>query len=138
MRQFVVAATALAAGLLLAADNPKEDAGKKLKELHKERIATLKQIADLYSAQIATGFVTHEEILQARLRVLKAELDATETDRERVSVHENIVELMKEFEEMTDKVVKHTHVDRTVFLKAKADRLKAEIDLERAIIGNPN
>ena len=136
MRTFLVAITALAAGFLLAADTPKENAEKKLKELHKERIGTLQQIADLYKAQIANGFVTREDIMQAKLLLLKAELDASNTDHERIIIQQTIVEMMTEFEEMTSQVVMHSHVDRTVYLKAKAERLKAEIDLERAKSGN--
>jgi C-terminal processing protease CtpA/Prc len=131
MRYFLVAITALAAGFLLAADAPKENAEKKLRELHKDRIATLQQITDLYKAQIANGFVTREDIMQAKLQLLKAELDAANTDEERITIQSMIVEMMIEFEEMTAQVVMHSHVDRTVYLKAKAERLKAEIELER-------
>ena len=46
------------------------------------------------------------------------------------------METMTEFEEMTAQVVMHSHVDRTVYLKAKAERLKAEIDLQRAKVVN--
>lgn len=136
MKNFFVAIAALAAGFLLAADAPQENATKKMKELHKERISTLKEITDLYKAQIANGFVTREDIMQAKLLLLKAELDASNTDHERIIIQQTIVEMMTEFEEMTSQVVMHSHVDRTVYLKAKAERLKAEIDLERAKSGN--
>jgi hypothetical protein len=132
MRYVFVAITALAAGFLLAADAPQGNAEKKLRELHKERISTLKEITDLYKAQIANGFVTREDIMQAKLLLLKAELDAANTDHERSIVLETIVETMKDFEDMTAQVVMHSHVDRTVYLKAKAERLRAEIDFERA------
>ena len=126
--------TVLAAGLLLAAGNSQVDASKKIRELHKERIATLKQVVDAATAEyeIGASTTTSEHVSQARLLLLNAELDACETDQERVKVHTSIVELLKENETGLDASVNAGNGSTKELLKAKAERLKAEIALEEA------
>ena len=126
--------TILAAGLLLAAGNLQVDASKKIRELHKERIATLKQLFEAATAEYETGAstTTSEHVSQARLALLNAELDACESDQGRVNIHTSIVELLKENETRLDASVNTGNGSKKELLKSKAERLKAEIALEEA------
>jgi hypothetical protein len=124
--------TLLSAGLLLAADDSQGDARRKIRELHKEYIATLQQAADLLTAEYKNDRRSYEELFQGRLLVLKAKLDAAETGAERVKFREGIVEMMKEKEARLVEALKFEKVDALKVLNAKADRIKAEIALEEA------
>jgi hypothetical protein len=132
MMKIALALTVLSAGLLLAADNPQVDASKKIRELHKEHIAALQQVADMLTAEYKNDRRSYEELFQGRLSVLKAKLDAAETGPERVKLYESIVELTKEKETFLVQALKLEKVDALKVLNAKADRIKAEIALEEA------
>ena len=130
--KIAITLTVISAGLLLAADNSQVDASKKIRELHKEHIAALQQAADLLTAEYNNDRRSYEELFQGRLLVLNAKLDASETGQERIKLHENIVEMMKEREALLVKSLKVEIVDTLKVLNAKADRIKAEIGLEEA------
>ena len=131
MRQVAFVIGVFAVGLLVSANPAHEDGGKKLRELHKQRITALKEVVDVLESQKEFRLVARDEVMQANLQLQRAQVEAAESKEERMSAHRNIVELMLEFEDMADQVVKRAHVDRTLHLKAKADRLKAEIDMEQ-------
>jgi outer membrane protein TolC len=109
-----------------------EESAKKVKELQKERIATLKQMAEIISDQFRNGNVSFEDVLEARLLVLKAELDAAEKESDRITLYKDIVDELKKFEMVADDRVKAARGAKSNFLKIKARRLEAEINLERA------
>lgn len=93
--------TILAAGLLLAAGDSR-DASKKISELHKEWIVTLKQIVDVATESHKGGSVSAEAVIESRQMLLNAQRDAAETNEERIKFQEGIVELLKEKEKLTD------------------------------------
>jgi outer membrane protein TolC len=109
-----------------------EEAAKKIKELQKERIATLKQMADVISNQFRNGHVSFDEVLEANLLLHKAELDAAEKESDRISVYKNIVDVLKQYEEFAQARFERARGTYATFLKVRARRLEAEIDLERA------
>jgi outer membrane protein TolC len=113
-------------------DPAKSLPAKTVKELQKERIATLKEavdvIAELYKIQRAPP----EEVTEARLLLLKAQLDAAEKESDRITLYKKIVDVMKEEEIVVESRFQGARVSPYSVLKAKARRLKAEIDLERA------
>jgi hypothetical protein len=110
-----------------------EEPAKTVKELQKERIATLKQMADITTQMFQRGNVrSFEEVLEARLLVLEAELDAAEKESDRITLYKNIVDVLKEYETIADKMVKIAKGTQASVLKVKARRLEAEINLERA------
>jgi hypothetical protein len=148
--------TVLAATLLMAPANPQDKVNKALeelpppeglrpvkkqieepvktvKELQKERITTLKQLADITNQMFQRGNVrSFEEVLEARLLVLEAELDAAEKESDRITLYKNIVDVLKEYETIADRMVKIAKGTQATVLKVKARRLEAEINLERA------
>ncbi len=128
--KIVLTLTVLSAGLLLAAGNSEGDTSKKIRELHRERIAALQQAVDVLTAQQQNAISSQEDVLQARLLVLNAELDASEAGPERVKLREDVVKLLKEKEAGLSR--SRGIVDPVTILNAKADRIKAEIALEEA------
>lgn len=110
----------------------KDETSKKIKALQKERIATLKEVADHVNALFKSGHASFEEAAEARLLVLNAELDDAEKQSDRIAINEKIVDVMKKYEEVADSMVKVGKEMRSSFLKTKARRLEAEIRLERA------
>jgi outer membrane protein TolC len=137
--------TIIAATMLIAPASPQdkvnpsrkeriEESAKKIKELQKERIATLKEMADAIAKLYQSGLVPEEEVLEARLLVHKAELDAAEKESDRITLYKNIVDELKQFETIADQRVKAVRGSMSTFLKVKARRLEAEINLERAKI----
>jgi outer membrane protein TolC len=143
MRMPALILTVMAAILLMAPASPQdrvkpsskeriEESAKKVKELQKERIATLMQMADVITKLYQQGTVSFEEVYEARLMVLKAELDAAEKESDRITLFKNFVDVSKKFENLAEERVKTGRGTQASVLKVKARRLEAEINLERA------
>jgi RNA polymerase sigma factor (sigma-70 family) len=103
----------------------------RLKALLQQRLALLKQIAAETEQAARQGSVPLQEVLRAKRAVLQAELDLCESDKERLVVHEKGVVLAKEFEQLVEKYFKAGTVPHADLLSAQAQRLEAEIALER-------
>jgi hypothetical protein len=142
MRMPALILTVLAAALLLAPASPqdnvnpsrkerKEESAKKVKELQKERIATLEEMKNLISVLSKVRLAPHEEVFETRLLLLKAELDAAEKESDRITLYKNTVEVLKEYEQWTADMVKQARGTAYPVLKIKTRRLEVEIDLER-------
>lgn len=131
MKQLLLLSVAFVAGTLMSAGSAHEDSARKLRELHRERVETLQQLIQDLESQKSNRQVSRDEIMQTNLQLLRAQLDAAQSNNERMTLHQNIVDLMSEWEDMAEQVVKKAHVERSLYLKAKADRLKAEIDMEQ-------
>lgn len=104
----------------------------KVRELQKERLALLRQLADQLTAANKRGETSVASVLEAQREVLAAELELCETGKERFAVLEKRVELAKEIEKATEKAVEARAVSAADLLRAKANRLQAEIELEKA------
>jgi hypothetical protein len=111
--------------------NTKEESAKKVKELQKERINTLKDMADEITTLHRSGRASHEEVYEARLLALKAELDAAEKESHRITLHKKIVDVLKGYEAVTEAKVNAGQLPHSSYLKLKAKRLEAEIHLEK-------
>ncbi len=81
-----------------ASNDSTAESVKKLKELRKERIATLEKRVD----QLATLFqhtrAQYEDVLEAQQLLIEAKLEAAETDEERVGLHDRLVAVLKALE----------------------------------------
>jgi RNA polymerase sigma factor (sigma-70 family) len=111
-----------------------EESARKIQELQKERIATLKDMADALTRLFQSGRGAFEPVLEARLLVLQAELDAAEKESERITLYKNFVDLLKQHEKWADQNVKLARGTMASVLKVRAMRLEAEIHLEQAKI----
>jgi multidrug efflux pump subunit AcrA (membrane-fusion protein) len=110
--------------------------GSRVQALLKERLAVLKEIlAETEKLHEQSGAIPVEDVLQARSAVLKAELELSEGGKDRVEIHERIVALARELENVTDLRFQAGRVPHTALLAAKANRLEAEVALEREKVG---
>jgi hypothetical protein len=109
-----------------------DEAAKKVKELQKERIATLTELADMTTKLFQSAHVKFDEACEAQLLLLQAQLDAAEKESDRVALYKNFVGMMKDYEKVAQAQVKAGQGLTTAVLKIKARRLEAEIHLEQA------
>lgn len=125
----VVAIGGLAAPSTAAADVPAASA--KLKDLLKERVAAAREVGAMVKERFKNGHATIEQMHDAARLLYDAELDACETLKDRVAVLEKLVAAAKELEEYAAQRAKTGLGTPDSALVAKAERLKAEIALER-------
>src|SRR5262249_3058086 len=104
----------------------------KLKKLLHERLAVLRDMADLARQAHAQGAASYEQVHRAERAVLDAELDVCETDKERIVVLEKIVAAARDFENHVIKASQGGTVPPSAVAKARVARLEGEIALERA------
>ncbi|MBX9626082.1 MAG: sigma-70 family RNA polymerase sigma factor [Gemmataceae bacterium] len=109
----------------------------KIRELQQERLALLQQLADWMTEAYKGGQVPLTTVLEAQREVNAAELELCETHQERLAVLERKAELAKEIEKNTEKSVQAHSVPRANLLKARANRLQAEIELEKEKAARP-
>ncbi len=137
----LVAVTALlpaspASPQAVAADPPAKDqaeaSAQKVKDLQKERIATLQELVDVLTKLAQASRVEVGEATQARVLLLRAELDAAEKGADRVALYEKAVDSLRKYEELARAQVAAGRATEAAVLKVKARRLEAEIELEQA------
>lgn len=111
-----------------------EESVKKVKELQKERTAVLQKLVDQATTQYESGRGSYEEVLEARLQLLQAELDVAEKPSDRVALYTKAVDALKAYEELAGAQVKAGRGTSAAVLKIKARRLEVEIQLEQTKI----
>lgn len=104
----------------------------RIKELLRERHATLKEVASTISSQYEAGQASSDLVYAANLAVHQAELDLCDTDKERVAVFEKMLPEAKAAEKDAGAAHQNGRENASVALKAKVNRLEIEIALERA------
>jgi hypothetical protein len=114
------------------ADAEERAKGTKQTELFKERLAVVRQIAKLSTEAYKAGDGTYDEVREAARMMLQAELDQCDSDKYRIAVIEKFVTEAKMMEEHAGQLSKAGRAPPRTALKAKADRLQAEIALEQA------
>jgi hypothetical protein len=144
MRMLALTLTVMAATLLMAPASPQdrvnpsrkdktEESAKKVKELQKERIATLEERAAIITKLFfQAGRASVEEVYEATELVFKAKLDAAEKESDRITLYKNFVNVSRQIEKFADERMKFAAGTKASVLKIKAMRLKAEIDLLKA------
>lgn len=133
-----VSALIMVATLLTAAapEAPSQEtpdsSAKKVAELRQERIAALKAALEISTHLEMRGAVPIRNIVDARMDLLEAELDAAATEADRISLDKEALAALKQFEALAKaqkEAGKGTELD---ILAIKANRLKVEIWLEQA------
>jgi predicted phage tail protein len=110
----------------------KEEAAKKVKQLQQERIATLKAMIDVGVKLAPVGHFPTRELAETRMTLLKAEVEATEKESERIALYQHAVEALKEYEGLAQaakEAARGTELDK---LAIKAWRLEVETWLAQA------
>ena len=109
-----------------------EKSTDKVKELQQERIATLKAVAEMETLLYQRSKTSLEDVHEAKVLVCEAELDAAEKESDRITVLQNLVEVLKQYEELAKVRKQNAQGTEAAVLKAKARRLQAEIRLKQA------
>jgi hypothetical protein len=134
----VIAATLLVSpirsqeGATPASKDKTDASAKKVQELRKERIAVLEKMTEQLAALFRTAKVDYVEVLEAQRLLLEAKLDAAETDKERVELYKQLVDVLKAREKSAEARRQAGREIEPNVLKARARRLEAEIHLEQA------
>jgi hypothetical protein len=116
----------------LPRDEQIEGSAMKVKELQKERIAALREVADQISVMFRNGRAEFDEVFDSQLLLLDAQLELAEKESDRITLYRNMVDVLKNYEEVADGRVKSAQGTRAAALMIKARRLEAEIHLEQA------
>jgi outer membrane protein TolC len=109
-----------------------EESTKKIKELQKERIATLKELADATMKLAQGGRAELSDALEARMTLLKAELEVAEKESDRIALLKKALESLEEYLQVAK--ARHDAGRGTVVpgLKIKAQYQEIQIQLEQA------
>jgi len=103
----------------------------KVQALLRERVATLEELAAYFEKLYKAGEVPIAVLLKAKQDVVEAELDLCETNAERIKVQEKLLALAQQTEDYFKQGTKIGAAQASDVLKARADRLKIEIALQR-------
>jgi hypothetical protein len=103
-----------------------------LKQLRVERLTVLREIVKQTTEAFKAGATDYEQVNAATQALLQAELEQCGSDKERIAVLEKILAQAKAAEQIADQRSKTGTSQPWAALKARADRLQAEIDLEMA------
>jgi outer membrane protein TolC len=105
---------------------------QKLKELQKERIATLKKLVDQVSSDWGNAKASYEKVLEAQILLLRAELDAAEKEADRIALYGKVIDVLKKHEATAKANLAAGRAPGTDVLRIRARRLDVEILLEQA------
>ena len=97
-----------------------------------ERRDALKELVQIQTQRVHVGQVSISMLNQAYIDLLEAELPLTKTHAERIVLYEKSLEARTEIEKVTQVRLEVATGSRDDHLRAKADRIKAEIDLHNA------
>jgi uncharacterized protein YlaN (UPF0358 family) len=109
-----------------------DESAKKVKELQKERIAALEEMAVQLTNLFQNGRVEFDEVIDAQLLLLEAKLEVAEKESDRITLYKNMVDVLKQYEALAGGRAKNAQGTHAAALKIKARRLEAEIRLEQA------
>jgi hypothetical protein len=115
-------------------DAPKDKAdasARKIKELQKERIAALKEVAEQSLKLAQASRLDTREAVDARMALLKAELEVAEKESDRVALYKGALDSLKACEEMAKSRYESGRATSLDLHKARAAYLEVEIELER-------
>jgi hypothetical protein len=118
--------------IALPANTQEQGEATKLKQLQKERLATVRDMLREITIFYQQGKIDPTEVSRAIRMVFEAELELCESGKERIATWERLVEDTKKFEKVAEARVQAGAGRVSDRLAAKAHRLEAEIGLERA------
>lgn len=108
------------------------DSVKKVKEIQKERIATLKKAAEVSLALAQRDRLEVWEAVEDRVALLKAELEVAETEADLVTLYKKTLDDLKVYEAVAKARLEAARGSELALHKVKAKRLETEIALEQA------
>lgn len=108
------------------------ESATKVKGLQAERLAILNSLTEQLGKLYESGQVEVDEVIEARVQLFQAGLDAAETQSDRLTLYKNIVKELKRYEEIAQARMEAGQGLATAVLKIQARRLKVEIQLAQA------
>jgi hypothetical protein len=108
-----------------------------VRDLQRERLAVLQQVAGQLAELYQRGRGSVADILAAQKAALQAELELCATDSERLAVLGRLVAVAKQIEKFESDRSEAAGGDRLGLLRARANRLEAEIALAKAREARP-
>jgi hypothetical protein len=111
-----------------------EASAKKVSELRRERIATLKDVVESGFTLAREGRFEIREVSEARMTLLKAELDVAEKESDRIALYKQALDSLKQYEAIAKAAVEAASATNLDRLAIKARRLELEIWLEQTKI----
>ena len=128
----VGAAIVIASAIAAEPPVPQQDeASKQLESLLKERRDTLRQLVTFLDGRLLVGKASKESVIRASNQLLDAELDLARTKAERIAIHEKLVDNLRGLEKIIESGAHYGTRQLDDVFSAKADRLKAEVQLLR-------
>ena len=109
-----------------------QEQGAKIKELQKEWLASVRDIAKKDAVRAKNGQASPDEILASNRMLADAALEVCGSDEDRIAVLEKILASARDTEKLAERLAKSGQARESTLLKAKAERLRFEIALERA------
>ena len=109
-----------------------QDTGTKIKELQKERLDAVRVMVKQDEARLRSGQALPDEVLAANKMLAEAELDVCESDKDRIAVLEKLLVRARDTEKLAGGFAKTGQGRESTALRARAERLRFEIALERA------
>jgi len=97
-----------------------------------ERRDTLKKLGEILMIHQDNGTSIPSLVAQAQIDLLEAELPLAKTHAERIVLYERSLEAWTKIEKVTQTMLEVGVGSPNEYLRAKADRIKAEIDLHNA------
>ncbi len=104
----------------------------KIRDLQEQRLATLRDLVKITTEHYQNGQASSDELWSATRARDEAELVLCPSNAQRIPILERIVKDAKMLEEQNGQLVSNKLLSRTIWLKAKADRLQQEVLLESA------
>src|SRR5262249_51160014 len=104
----------------------------KIRKLQLERLAVLKKAIAARQEEFRAGRTTLADLVKPSRQLLEAELELATTARQRIKAHAEHLRLMKEADKVTAAGYAAGQVRASDYFRARAARLKAEIDWLKA------
>jgi hypothetical protein len=114
-----------------------EDAARKIETLMKLRLEVLEELVQATTAFYQGGRGSLEDVLQASVLQSQAELELAKDASARRDILARRLEKLRELETVTKERFESGVVDVATSLRARAERLAAEIALQKWQAGNP-
>ena len=114
---------------LVSCENSVPPHSPEVKALHQERIKTLRLLVEIIEAQFNDGEAATTNVLQAQRNLLTAQLEATTGIAERIALREEVLENLRQFEQIVNTQVDSGAAPMSNLLEIRAARIKAEIEL---------
>jgi hypothetical protein len=117
----------------IVAQEPVKDPlkARKIDELKKELLEAVRSAVRLDAARVQSGQTSPEDLFASTRMLAEAELDACGSDKERVAALEAILATARETEKLATMLAKSGQGRESTALRARAERLRFEIALER-------